>query len=273
MLKVQCDNDTLKRQFLGNPEWLERMYCSNASTPETSYSYLFSLLADIQFSEREAAFHYQQLRRHMDNLHVYSDVPISFRAIVLDYLMNVAKVLRNPKFVEAQRYERVLERSIHDSKTGCLNMEYFQELFHTEIKKAGRHKFALSVMMLDLDNLKLINDKYGHLKGDEVLRSFVEIIEKNIREEDILGRFGGDEFILVLPHTPKENVKFLFERMQLDAYAYFSLHEGLEFPFSFSAGISVFPEDGLCCKQLIQAADLSLYRAKKEGKNRIITNK
>ncbi len=127
-------------------------------------------------------------------------------------------------------------------------------------------------MIMDLDNFKLINDTYGHLKGDEVLREAASLLQSNIREGDILARFGGDEFILALPHTNCEGAKILAERIRAGIAAIRVKHESLTISLTASIGItgheakSAETSSGLL-DTLIREADQALYECKRHGRN------
>ncbi len=126
-----------------------------------------------------------------------------------------------------------------------------------------------SFLMIDVDHFKKLNDKYGHLAGDQVLREIAAIIQGNIREIDIAGRYGGEEFCVVLPDTDRDGALYVAERIrqatkETSIKAYDTVVES-----SVSIGISTFPQDGKKASELIDKADWALYRAKKQGRNRV----
>ncbi len=164
-------------------------------------------------------------------------------------------------------YQEVEELSITDSLTSAATRRHCLERFDEELKRSANRKIDLSFLMIDVDHFKSVNDQYGHLVGDQILKNIARIIKENIREIDIVGRFGGEEFCVVLPETGHEGAHFAAERIrtaiekaEIKAYDA-SLHA------TVSIGIAVFPANGKKSEELIDKADWALYRAKKRGRN------
>ena len=143
----------------------------------------------------------------------------------------------------------------HDNLTGLSNKNHFYSHVDLLFSKAQAENFSLSIIMIDIDNFKQINDKLGHLAGDEVLKKLIQKIKANIREDDFLARFGGDEFIIALPNTTIIQAKTVAQR----------LLSKLE----ISLGIAAFRAEDENLKILVNRADQALYKAKASGKNRI----
>jgi len=120
--------------------------------------------------------------------------------------------------------------------------------------------------MLDIDDFKGINDRFGHELADRVLKNFSEQIQQSLRNEDVLGRYGGDEFVILLPHTGRVGARVMGERIKINLSQYF---EQKQIKITFSAGIATYPYDTHSVDTLIDHADKALYRSKKLGKNRI----
>ena len=167
------------------------------------------------------------------------------------------------------RHGRLLGSRIwQDSLTGLMNHSKQKEQLQIELKRAAREGSALSFVMLDLDDFKSINDTYGHAAGDRVLRSVAGILKKRLRETDIICRYGGDEFAVVLPATDVANTKRIFEEVTA-SFAQLSHVTGNErFTATLSCGLSAFP-DYPTTELLTEAADQALYQAKCEGKGRV----
>ncbi|MCK4532690.1 diguanylate cyclase [bacterium] len=167
----------------------------------------------------------------------------------------------------AKLYKEIKVLSITDSLTGLFNRRYFEERLKMEISRAERYKRFLCLIMLDIDNFKEYNDTYGHLKGDVVLQKVARILKKNSRKVDIISRYGGEEFVIVLPETNMAEAKEVAEKIRRAVKEFFL--EGVFFKeISISGGISSFHHK-LSMDDLIKRADDSLYRAKREGKNQI----
>lgn len=170
--------------------------------------------------------------------------------------------------------EQMKELSITDSLTGLYNKRYFYERFIEEIHRSERYDFVFSVAIFDIDDFKLFNDTEGHLAGDNVLKEVARVARQSLRSNDIIARFGGEEFAILMPQTNNEKKESLIvvERMRKN------IKEALtrkweKFPrpsVTVSIGISSFPEDGKSSEDLIKHADIALYRAKALGKDRSV---
>jgi len=166
-------------------------------------------------------------------------------------------------------YRKVQEMSITDSLTEVSTRRYFMERATEEIRRSMRHKLNLSFLMLDLDHFKERNDKFGHLVGDVVLKEVASILKSNLREIDIIGRYGGEEFAIVLIGTGREGAFQVAERIRENIEgAVFKAYDEVV-SVTVSAGISVFPDDGVDMESLIESADKALYKAKESGRNKV----
>ena len=167
--------------------------------------------------------------------------------------------------------ETLRRQSIHDPLTGLHNRRYLQEVMQRELARTERKKTMLAVIILDVDHFKHFNDTYGHEAGDAVLRSLAQLIERQIRGSDIACRYGGEEFILVLPEA---SLSIARQRGELLREAARGMHVALSGQtlgvVSISLGLALFPLHGRTPEELIQAADAALYRAKQAGRNRLM---
>jgi len=169
-------------------------------------------------------------------------------------------------------YEQVKALSVRDALTGCFNRRKLEEDLENEIYKCKRYKRQLSILMVDFDGLKKYNDFHGHLKGDELLKKIASVFLKNTRIVDRAYRYGGDEFILLLPETDKASALEFAERLR-------RIIEQEEFEgemesqpnkkVTISIGVATFPLDADSKKGLVEFADSALYRAKQAGNNRV----
>lgn len=159
-----------------------------------------------------------------------------------------------------------------DSKTGLLNARHFGKEFASELQRAQRFNRPFAVVMADLDLLRNVNNTYGHLAGDIVLTGVARIIRENIREGDIAGRFGGEEFALVLPESGRDGARLLAERLRaVIAAAQFPVStSSTPISVTMSFGIACFPEDATQDVGLMHEADVAVYYAKSQGRNRVV---
>ncbi len=166
-------------------------------------------------------------------------------------------------------YEKIEELAITDSLTHIFTRRYSLERLGEEFSRAANHKFQISFLMIDVDNFKSYNDKYGHLVGDAILKNIASVIKLNIREIDLLGRYGGEEFVCILPETSKDGANFAAERIRkaVEEKEIRAYDEILK--VTVSLGVATFPHDASNPAELVDKSDWALYRAKKMGKNRV----
>jgi len=162
--------------------------------------------------------------------------------------------------------EKIYQTAITEDLTGLYNQGYFYKRLEEEISRARRFKHSLSLVFIDLDDLKKVNDSFGHLAGDKVLKRVSKIVQESIRKIDIPARYGGDEIVTVLPETDASSARILAERIRKkveDAFAQ------TDTPVTISIGIATYPEDASQKIDLLRKADLAMYKAKQKGKNRL----
>jgi diguanylate cyclase (GGDEF)-like protein len=170
----------------------------------------------------------------------------------------------------AMLFQRTEQLTITDDLTKLFNSRYMNLYIGREIKRCKRHGIPLSVIFLDLDGFKGINDQYGHLAGSGTLAEVGSILAEEVRESDILARYGGDEFVVVLPETPPGGALVIAERLRraIEEHAFLGA-QGLAARISASFGIASYPDHALTPEGLIQKADQAMYRVKERDKNGI----
>jgi diguanylate cyclase (GGDEF)-like protein len=164
------------------------------------------------------------------------------------------------------------EEARADAKTGLFNARHFAVALTEELSRARRFERPLSLAMADLDLLREINNTYGHLAGDAVLRGVAEILRAQLRHYDVPARFGGEEFVILLPETRPEQALEIAERIRrtVAAHAFRVDTAGDPIRATISIGVSGFPRNGADADELVHQADLALYRAKLRGRNRVL---
>jgi diguanylate cyclase (GGDEF)-like protein len=165
-------------------------------------------------------------------------------------------------------FDRVKGMAIRDALTGLYNYGYFREALHYEVEKSRRYHTPLSLLFLDIDDFKQINDTLGHLEGDHIMRHLAALLKEGIRQADLLCRYGGDEFVVLLSQTPHDQAVVMAERLRglIEGSALNPLLPGLR--VTISAGVADL-EPEMTMEELIQASDTAHYRAKQAGKNRV----
>ena len=163
------------------------------------------------------------------------------------------------------------EQSVRDPLTGVFNRRYMQETLERELLKVSRKGLSLGVIMLDVDDFKRFNDTYGHGAGDAILRELGSLLSRHVRGEDVVTRYGGDEFIIVVPEASRTVTRQRAELICQDAKKFHLQFEGQTLEaVTLSFGVAVFPEHGSTSNILLKSADAALYRAKREGHGRIV---
>jgi diguanylate cyclase (GGDEF)-like protein/PAS domain S-box-containing protein len=168
--------------------------------------------------------------------------------------------------------EQLRERAIRDPLTNLYNRRYLEEMLDKELAKAERKSYPVSLIMMDVDNFKRINDTYGHEAGDHLLRSLADFILTSIRSSDTACRFGGDEFVIVMPEAAIGLAYERGEKLRQGVEARPMTEAGMTDRVTISAGISVFPAHGATMEELLRSADQALYLAKSQGRNRVAVN-
>ncbi|MDZ7316270.1 MAG: diguanylate cyclase [candidate division KSB1 bacterium] len=177
------------------------------------------------------------------------------------------------KIVQLERAkERLKELAVTDGLTSLYNYRFFREALTMEIRRSERHKTPLSLIMFDIDDFKLYNDRHGHLAGDKVLQQLASLVMKNIRRIDVAVRYGGEEFAVILPGTTAENACFVAEKLR-------GLVENHPFPhretqpngrITISVGVASYSPALNTFEALVDCADKRLYMAKARGKNIVV---
>jgi diguanylate cyclase (GGDEF)-like protein len=166
-------------------------------------------------------------------------------------------------------YKKMQQLSIYDSLTGIYTRRYFMMRYLEEFKRAKKFNLNLSFLMVDIDHFKKINDTYGHLVGDIVLKEVARVIKESIREIDFVARFGGEEFSIILPETDKAGAIMVGERIcsRISTEKIRAFDEILN--ATISVGVASYPQNTLHSDVLIEVADRALYKAKVSGRNRV----
>ncbi len=200
-----------------------------------------------------------------DDARPFTDDEMDGARIVAEY---AKAALRN-----AERYQNAKERAFIDDVTGIYNVRYLLSTTENEIQRAERYRTPLSVLFLDIDRFKLVNDRYGHLVGSQTLRNLSKLLLRCVRQVDTLARYGGDEFTILLVDTPHDTALAVAERIRrtVEETVFEAGTEG-QLRLTISIGVSTFPENGVARDVLLDAADKAMYRSKSLGRNRVCSS-
>ena len=169
----------------------------------------------------------------------------------------------------ANRYRDLKKLTDRDSLTGLLNHSNILRTLDRELIAAGRTKTPLSVAMVDIDHFKSINDTYGHAVGDQVISRVTHVLRNRLRRTDYVGRYGGEEFAVVMPTTDAAAAKAVLDQLREASNSIEHRSGDQQFTVTFSAGVAAFPAVSEASK-LVEAADAALYKAKRDGRNRVV---
>ncbi|SDY47760.1 diguanylate cyclase (GGDEF) domain-containing protein [Allochromatium warmingii] len=184
---------------------------------------------------------------------------------ILMFIREMAPVLEAKRLTETLR-----ESSLQDVMTGLHNRRFLEEYVETLVATAKRRHTVLAILLLDLDYFKMVNDTHGHDAGDAVLKGVAELLKQNVRSSDLVIRFGGEEFLILLPDTNGEMAVKVAEKIRLAVEQYKFRIAGGELKKTISVGVALFPEDSETFWQTLKYADVALYRAKETGRNRVL---
>ncbi len=193
-----------------------------------------------------------------------------FNVMDLDFILNVSEFI-SLSISNAQSFEKAERLSVTDGLTGLTNRQHMQFLLKSEILRSRRYKSPLSLVMLDVDHFKEVNDTFGHQEGDDVLITIASILKRICRSQDVAARYGGEEFVLVLPETKSTGAWVIAERVREAVEKVKFRHDTTGYHVTVSCGIAAFdPQTVIDHIDLIRVADLALYRAKETGRNRSV---
>ncbi len=181
------------------------------------------------------------------------------------YLRETAPVLEAKRLMDTLR-----ESNLRDAMTGLHNRRFLEEYVETLVATSQRRKNQLSILMLDLDYFKMVNDNHGHDAGDAVLKALAKVLTQSVRSSDLVIRYGGEEFLIILQDTAEESADAVAEKIRSSVEALKIQVGGTTLQKTISIGISDFPKDSETFWQAVKYADVALYRAKEEGRNRVI---
>ena len=196
----------------------------------------------------------------------------SFDVGDLDFVLNLSEFIAM-SISNAVLYEQTNKLAVTDGLTGISNRQSVEKSLQIEFERSKRYNSPLSLILLDVDHFKGVNDTYGHQKGDEILIAFASLLKKACRANDIAARYGGEEFVMVLPQSNAQGAFKIAERVREEMMKISFTGNESNFAVTVSCGVSEFNKDYESIKKLITVADQALYEAKNGGRNKTILGK
>lgn len=242
----------------------EFQFCKN-KYKNRFYTVILRSITHESFENNKAEQYFKNILKHLDSLNKQLNRDVGIVVASIDYLSNIKKIMDEPKIIEEEKSEFIAETSTKDELTGLYLRDVFDVFLNKLIEENKRNNNNLSLLMIDIDDFKKVNDNYGHQKGDEVLSKVGDILNETIRKMDFVARYGGEELCVIMPNTNKENASLTANRIRENI----SKVNFDEFSITVSIGVSQLNENITFSKDLILYADKALYKAKNNGKNRI----
>ena len=249
--------------------WREAMAWLERDSDPAVYAVLLFVLTQLDFAPEKAREHWLRILVQWEELNRLVPEKVDLRVAVLQYFLRSQRKLHNPAIVEIKILRRAQDSAIYDALTRLYNFRYFQDRIVSEVRRSARYDAPLSLMMIDADDFKTFNDSRGHLAGNMALRRLASALRKAVREVDVVCRYGGEEFAVLLPSTPKLAALKVGEKARQAVERAGIGREGGTGGGSLtvSVGVAVLPGDAANAEELVHRADRALYIAKSLGKN------
>lgn len=230
------------------------------------YSRILLLLTHERYETEEAKLIWNKINLHLDDLTNKLNRNPGITVAALDYLSNFHNSLSSPILIEEDKSDFISATTTKDELTQLYLKSIFNISLEKELEKSLRTKKNLSLLMIDIDDFKKVNDQYGHLTGDEVLKEIGKLINENIRRMDLAARYGGEELAIIVPELMPNDAVLLAERIRKKI----SIIKFSNFSVTVSIGVCHSSSDIKTINNFIDRADKALYEAKRSGKNRVV---
>ncbi len=263
-LLALLDEDTHNEERI-----LQRLSQIRAETGIEVHAALLLILTRLLMEEEEARTHWNAILQHRINLITRIGRDVGLRVAVFDYFLNINRKLTRPRIIELEVLEGAERSGALDPHTGLYNQRYFRSALQKELRRSKRYELDLAILYMDLDNFREINERYGDLVGDILLKEVAILIKNKIRDIDVAARYSGEEFILLLPETERMGAYLVAERIRREIERHFVRRDvdGKPIQMTLSVGIAQYPDDSTVGERLIGRAEEALYHSKARGPN------
>jgi len=235
-----------------------------------AHAALFLILTHLPFEEEDARGHWQAVLAHRREMSRVLGRDAGIRVAVLDYFMNVNRKLVEPTLIDLELVEATRSGGT-DLMTGLASDRRFRSALQTELRRARRYKQRAAVIVVDADDFSSVNERFGSLIGDRLLRELAILVKNNVRDIDIAARLGEDEMALLLPETDRNAALSVAERFRRETEDFFATREsgGKKVGLTVSAGVATYPDDAATPESVLERAAQALYQAKASGGNSV----
>ncbi len=261
----------LKEDAHNEERLLKRLDQIRTQSGLQAYAALLLILTRLGFEESEARGHWEAILKHRRSLAQALGREPGLRVAVLDYFVNVNRQLTSPRIIDLSLAERQEPTSPTDPQTGLFNARHFLASLQKESRRAKRYGLDLTVLYLDLDDFRQINERHGDLVGDILLREVAILLKNKIRDIDVAARVAGEEFSLILPETERMGAYLVAERIRQEIERHFLRRDidGRPIAMTATIGIAKYPEDATTADRLVQRAEEAMHQAKARGGNTV----
>ena len=250
---------------------LSRLDVISRETGIGAYAALLLILTRLAFEDGEAKSHWTSILAQRDQLSGTLGRDVGLRVALLDYFMNVNRKLTRPTLIDLELLEAEEKTRSDDVLTGLASDRTFRNAVQGELRRARRYEHHVSVALFDLDDFAELNERFGAIVADRLLRETAIILSNKVRDIDVAARPGEDEMALVLPETDRNGALLVSERFRGEVEAHFERREiaGNAVDLTVSGGIAAYPQDATDAETLLERAAQALYHAKAGGKNQV----
>ena len=250
---------------------LKRLDQIRTQTGLQVYAALLLILTHMGFEESEARRHWEDVLQHRRALGRSLGRDVGLRVAVLDYFVNVNRQLTHPRVIDLSLADRQDPSSPVDPRTGLWNARQFLSALQKEIRRAKRYRLDLTMLYMDIDDFREINERHGELVGDILLREVAILIKNKIRDIDNAARLAGEEFGLILPETERMGAFLVAERIRKEMERHFLRRDvdGRPIALTVTIGMAKYPEDAAIADRLVRRAEEAMHQAKARGGNSV----
>jgi len=250
---------------------LERLDSITRESGVGAYSALLLILTHLAFDETDARRHWEAVLANRQKLSAALGRDSGIRVALLDYFMNINRRLVQPTLIDLEMLDSGERDELVDPLTGLAGDRAFRSAVQTELRRAKRYDQRVALVLFDLDDFARVNETFGELVGDRVLREAAILLSNNSRDIDLAARPGEDELAVLLPETGRNGALLVAERFRGELEAFFATREsnGRSIDLTISGGVACYPDDATSPERLLERGAQALYMAKASGKNAI----